>query len=76
MCTYLCGCEVSTVGKISDCHSGGLVFNPRPRRGLNFWQSSFATGHTVRGQERKAVGLVSRHSIGGHKKNPLTSRKE
>ena len=36
-------CEVSAVGKISDCQPGGPGFNPRPGRGLNFGRPSFAT---------------------------------
>ena len=42
-CFMLCGCEVGTVGKISDCQPGGSGFNPHPGRGLNFGQPSFAT---------------------------------
>ena len=38
-----CVCEVGTVGKISDCQPWGPGFNPRPGRGLNFGQPSFAT---------------------------------
>ena len=38
-----CVCEVSAVGKISDCQPGGPGFNPRPGRGLNFGRPSFAT---------------------------------
>ena len=34
--------EVGTVGKISDCQTGGPGFNPRPGRGLTFRQPSFA----------------------------------
>ena len=36
-------CEVSAVGKISDCQPGGPEFNPRPGRELNFGRPSFAT---------------------------------
>ena len=36
-------CEVGIVGKISDCQPWGPGFIPRPGRGLNFWQPSFAT---------------------------------
>ena len=36
-------CEVSTVGKISDCQPEGPGFNPWPGRGLNFGRPSFAT---------------------------------
>ena len=36
-------CEVGTVGKISDCQPEGPGFKPRPGRGLNFGQPSFAT---------------------------------
>ena len=32
-----------TVGKISDCHPGGLGFNPWPGGGLNFRQPFFIT---------------------------------
>ena len=39
----VCVCEVSAVGKISDCQPEGPGFNPRPGRGLNFGRSSFAT---------------------------------
>ena len=35
--TCYCVCEVGTFGKISDCQPAGLGFNPRPVRGLNFW---------------------------------------
>ena len=41
--SYLCVCEVGTVGKISDCQPEGPGFNPRPGRGLNFGRPSFAT---------------------------------
>ena len=40
-------CEVGTVGKISDCQSGGPGFIPRPGQGLNFGRPSFATGMDV-----------------------------
>ena len=36
-------CEVSAVGKISDCQQGGSGFNHRPGRGLNFGRPSFVT---------------------------------
>ena len=36
-------CEVSIVGKISDCQPEGPGFNPWPGRGLTFGQPSFAT---------------------------------
>ena len=39
--------EVGTVGKISDCHSEGPGFDPRPGRGLNFRRPSFATPSAV-----------------------------
>ena len=39
----VCVCEVSAVGKISNCQPGGPGFNPRPGRGLNFRCPSFAT---------------------------------
>ena len=35
-----CVCEVSAVGKISNCDPGESWFNPRPGRGLNLSQTS------------------------------------
>ena len=40
---FPCVCEVGTVGKISDYQPEGPGLNPRPGRGLNFGQPSFAT---------------------------------
>ena len=37
-----------TVGKISDCHPGGLGFNPWPGGGLNFRQPFFITSSVDR----------------------------
>ena len=55
-------CEVGTVGKISNYQPEGPGFNLRPGRGLNLGD---LLSHTVRGQGRQAVGLVSQLSDRG-----------
>ena len=48
-CIYIaCVCEVSAVGKISDCQPEGPGFNSLLGRGLNFGPTFLH--HTVRGQ--------------------------
>ena len=61
-------CKVNgTVGKISDCKPEGLGFNSPPWSRVELWETFFR--HTVRGQGRLAIGLVSQHSIAGLKRN-------
>ena len=57
-------CEVSAIGWISDCQSGGPGFNPRPGRGLNFGRPSFATLPVDR-DVNPLVQWISRRSTGG-----------
>ena len=41
-------CELGTVDRISDYQPEGSGFNPRPGRGMNFGQPSFATSSVDR----------------------------